>query len=44
VRLKVAYSYDYNFGKLGTYNSGSHEVMFRYEFRYKVDVVNPLIF
>ncbi len=43
-QLKVAYSYDYNFGKLGTYNSGSHEVMFRYEFRYKVDVVNPLIF
>ena len=43
-QFKVAYSYDFNYGKLGTYNNGSHEVMLRYEFRYKVDVVNPLIF
>ena len=43
-QLKVAYSYDFNFGKLGTYSNGSHEVMLRYEFRYKVDVINPLIF
>ncbi len=43
-QFKIAYSYDITFGKLGTYNHGSHEVMLRYEFRYKVDVVNPLIF
>ena len=43
-QIKVAYSYDFDFGKIGKYNSGSHEVMLRYEFRYKVDVVNPLIF
>jgi len=43
-QFKVAYSYDFNFGKLGSYNNGSHEIMLRYEFRYKVDVVNPLIF
>jgi type IX secretion system PorP/SprF family membrane protein len=43
-QFKVAYSYDYNFGKLGTYSNGSHEIMLRYEFRYKVDVINPLIF
>lgn len=43
-QFKVAYSYDFDFGKLGTYSNGSHEVMIRYEFRYKVDVVNPLIF
>ncbi len=43
-QFKVAYSYDFNFGRLGSYNHGSHEVMLRYEFRYKVDVVNPLIF
>ena len=43
-QLKMAYSYDVDFGKLGTYNNGSHEVMLRYEFRYKVDVINPLIF
>jgi len=43
-QFKVAYSYDFDFGKLGKFNSGSHEVMLRYEFRYKVDVINPLIF
>lgn len=43
-QFKVAYSYDIDFGKLAKFNSGSHEVMLRYEFRYKVDVVNPLIF
>ena len=43
-QLKVAYSYDFDFGKLGKYSNGSHEVMLRYEFRYKVDVVNPLVF
>ncbi len=43
-QFKVAYSYDFNFGTLGNYNSGSHEIMLRYEFRYRVDVINPLIF
>jgi type IX secretion system PorP/SprF family membrane protein len=43
-QLKVAYSYDFDIGKLGRYSNGSHEIMLRYEFRYKVDVVNPLIF
>ena len=43
-QLKVAYSYDFDMGTLGSYSNGSHEIMVRYEFRYKVDVVNPLIF
>lgn len=43
-QFKVAYSYDFDFGKLGTYSNGSHEIMLRYEFRYKVDVINPLVF
>jgi type IX secretion system PorP/SprF family membrane protein len=43
-QLKVAYTYDFDFGKLRTYSNGSHEIMLRYEFRYEVDVVNPLIF
>jgi len=43
-QLKVAYTYDFDFGKLGRYSNGSHEIMIRYEFRYNVDVVNPLIF
>jgi type IX secretion system PorP/SprF family membrane protein len=43
-QLRVAYTYDFDFGRLGRYSNGSHEIMLRYEFRYKVDVVNPLIF
>jgi type IX secretion system PorP/SprF family membrane protein len=43
-QLKVAYTYDFDFGKLGRYSNGSHEIMVRYEFKYKVDVVSPLVF
>jgi type IX secretion system PorP/SprF family membrane protein len=43
-QFKVAYSYDFNVGELSSYSSGSHEIMLRYEFSYKVDAVNPLIF
>ena len=43
-QLRIAYTYDYDFGKLGSYSNGSHEIMLRYEFRYKVDVPSPLIF
>ncbi len=43
-QLKVAYTYDFDTGNLGGYSGGSHEIMLRYEFRYKVNVVDPLIF
>lgn len=43
-QIKVGYTYDFDFGSLGTFNRGSHEVMIRYEFKYKADVVNPLAF
>jgi len=43
-QFKVAYTYDFDFGRLGRYSNGSHEIMLRYEFKYKVYVVNPLIF
>jgi type IX secretion system PorP/SprF family membrane protein len=43
-QLKVAYTYDFDFNKLQTYSNGSHEIMFRYEFRYKVDAISPLNF
>jgi type IX secretion system PorP/SprF family membrane protein len=43
-QFKVAYTYGFDTGALGGYNNGSHEIMLRYEFRYKVNVVNPLIF
>ena len=43
-QIRVAYTYDFDFGKMGRYSNGSHEIMIRYEFRFKVGAVNPLIF
>jgi type IX secretion system PorP/SprF family membrane protein len=43
-QVKFAYTYDFDFAKLRTFSSGSHEVMMRYEFRYKVEAVSPLNF
>jgi type IX secretion system PorP/SprF family membrane protein len=43
-QLRIAYTYDFDIGELGRYSNGSHEIMLRYEFRYKVEAVNPLIF
>jgi len=43
-QLRVAYTYDIDFGTLGRYSNGSHEIMLRYEFRYKVDAITPLSF
>ena len=43
-QFKIAYIYDFDTGSLGGYSNGSHEVMLRYEFRYKVNVVDPLVF
>jgi len=43
-QLKVAYIYDFQLGDLSSYSSGTHEIMMRYEFKYRADVVNPLSF
>jgi type IX secretion system PorP/SprF family membrane protein len=43
-QLRIAYTYDFDIGRIGKYSNGSHEIMLRYEFRYKIDVANPLIF
>jgi type IX secretion system PorP/SprF family membrane protein len=43
-QLKLAYTYDFDLGSLGRYSNGSHEIMVRYEFHYKVDAVSPLNF
>jgi type IX secretion system PorP/SprF family membrane protein len=43
-QLRIAYTYDIDFGPLGRYSNGSHEIMLRYEFRYKVDAISPLSF
>jgi type IX secretion system PorP/SprF family membrane protein len=43
-QLRFAYTYDFDFNKLRTFSSGSHEVMLRYEFRYKIEAISPLNF
>jgi type IX secretion system PorP/SprF family membrane protein len=43
-QVRFGYSYDYSLGPLSKYNSGSHEILLRYEFRYKVNAVNPKYF
>jgi type IX secretion system PorP/SprF family membrane protein len=43
-QFRIAYTYNFDIGKIQSYSNGSHEIMFRYEFKYKVDVVNPLVF
>lgn len=43
-QLRVGYTYDFDIGKLGRYSNGSHEVMLRYQFSFRVDAVNPMIF
>jgi type IX secretion system PorP/SprF family membrane protein len=43
-QFRIAYTYDFDLSELRKYSNGSHEIMVRYEFRYKINVVNPLIF
>ncbi len=43
-QLMIGYSYDYPVGSMNTYSKGSHEVVFRYEFGYKVSAANPRYF
>lgn len=43
-QVKAAYSYYLDFSRLGRFSTGSHEIMVRYEFRYRTDAINPLIF
>jgi type IX secretion system PorP/SprF family membrane protein len=43
-QFRIAYTYDIDFGKLSNYSNGSHEIMLRYEFHYRVDAISPLNF
>lgn len=40
-QFRLAYSYDFNFGKLGYYQKGSHEVLLSYVFKYRRVVTSP---
>jgi type IX secretion system PorP/SprF family membrane protein len=43
-QFRLGYSYDYTLGDLSKYNSGSHEIVLRYEFRYILKALNPKYF
>jgi type IX secretion system PorP/SprF family membrane protein len=43
-KFRLGYSYDYSLGPLNSYNNGSHEILLRYEWRDKVNTLNPLYF
>ena len=43
-RLRLAYSYDYSIGKIGTYNKGSHEISIQYDFVFRSGSVSPKFF
>ena len=40
-QLKMAYTYNFDTGKMGKYNSGSHEIVMNYVFDYVRKVVGP---
>ncbi|HVN56905.1 MAG TPA: type IX secretion system membrane protein PorP/SprF [Bacteroidales bacterium] len=43
-KIMIGYSYDYALGTMSTYSKGSHEMILRYEFGYKVTASNPRYF
>jgi type IX secretion system PorP/SprF family membrane protein len=43
-QVMFGYSYDYPVGRMNTYSKGSHEIVLRYEFNYKVSAANPRYF
>jgi len=43
-QLRVAYSYDYGFNELATFNSGSHEISIHYDFGFKLKSQGPKFF
>jgi len=40
-QIRMAYSYDYNFGSIGKYMNGSHEIVLNYVFKFKRKVIGP---
>lgn len=43
-QFKIGYSYDHSISALKKFNSGSHEFMLHYEFKYKSNAINPRYF
>jgi len=43
-KFRLGYSYDYTMGPLSNSTNGSHEILIRYEWRDKVNTLNPLYF
>lgn len=43
-QLRFSYSYDYSFGEISTYSSGTHEIGLQFDFGYKVKTPNPKFF
>lgn len=43
-KFDIGYSYGYPLSSLATYNSGSHEIMLRYEFKEIISTVNPRLY
>jgi type IX secretion system PorP/SprF family membrane protein len=43
-QLRLGYTYDYSLGPIGNYNKGSHEIVLIYDFRYRLNAVNPRYF
>jgi type IX secretion system PorP/SprF family membrane protein len=42
--LKIGYAYDYSLSDIANYSKGSHEIMIRYELKYKANVDNSFYF
>lgn len=40
-QIRMAYSYDYNFGSIGKYMNGSHEFVLNYVFKFARKVIGP---
>jgi type IX secretion system PorP/SprF family membrane protein len=40
-QARIGYSYDFNFGEIGKYLNGSHEIVINYVFRYSRKVTGP---
>ncbi|MFO7574669.1 MAG: type IX secretion system membrane protein PorP/SprF [Bacteroidales bacterium] len=43
-QLKLGYSYDYQMGSLSSFSNGTHEMLLRFEFGYKVSAASPRYF